>query len=81
MVWLIIILAVAFVGVKWIRHWAKESDLPPAGGFTLADLRKLKQEGKMSEDEYKKAAGLIIGAQSAQILSPEKKDPPKVPKR
>jgi len=81
MLWLIVILAAAVFGVVAIRRWTRKTDLPPAGGFTLGDLRKLKKEGKMTEEEFKKAASRIMGDQSAQLLSPEKKDPPKVPKR
>jgi hypothetical protein len=77
----VIALPAAILAIRSIRRWTRQSDLPPAGGFTLADLRKLHKEGKMSEEEYKKAAARVVGAQTAQLLGPEKKDHPEPPVR
>jgi len=57
------------------RRWSKLSDLPSPSGFTLYDLRKLMKEGKMTEEEFKKASALVSKAQSAQLLSPVKPEP------
>ena len=70
-----ILLSLGVVGLLLsylIRRWSKQAEMPSPSGFTLYDLRKLLKEGKMTEEEFKKAAALVSKAQSTQILSPVK---------
>jgi hypothetical protein len=76
MLWLCVILTVGIVGAVLARIWARKIDLPPPAGFTLADLRRLKQEGKMSEEEFEKTSKLVSKAHSAQFIPPANKEPP-----
>jgi hypothetical protein len=84
------ILAVAVIGafiVWYIRRWARQSEATPPGGFTLGALRKMKQEGKISEEEYKRTSELLAKVQRDKLLAPKpdlvKKNPepgPAMPK-
>jgi hypothetical protein len=85
------ILGLAVVGVLvvwYIRRWTRQPEATPPGGFSLGDLRKLRQDGKISEDEYKRASERLAKVQKEKMLAPrpgvEKKKPaadPKLPER
>jgi hypothetical protein len=65
----------AAVVIYRVRRWIKESDLPPTTGFTLADLRKIYQDGKMTREEFERASQRIVAAHSAHFLPSEKTAP------
>ncbi len=64
-VWSAVLIAAAmaaFVGYSYLRRWMRSSDAAPARGFTLADLRDLHRQGKMTDAEYGAARDQIVGA-------------------
>jgi hypothetical protein len=69
-VWALLLVAlvvVMFVAVSGFKRWMHRQDLEigPAGGFTLADLRQLHREGKMSDDEFEATRRRIVAAAQA----------------
>jgi uncharacterized membrane protein len=61
---LIIFLLVGFILVAAVKKRMKAEDAagPGAGtGFTLSDLRQLRREGKISDEEFARAKEKIIG--------------------
>ena len=60
---LIALLVIGFLAVSRVRSWLTEEDLPSGGaGFSLSDLRQLRKEGKISEEEYEHAHAKMVGA-------------------
>jgi hypothetical protein len=77
---LLLVLAIGGVSVVgYLRRALKEPDVPESTGFTLGDLRKLKQEGKMSEEEYQKASALITKRHTQELLAKPVAGAPKRP--
>jgi hypothetical protein len=66
---LILLVLLMAVLVAWLRKRMSPAAEDKPQGFTLADLRDLRQKGAMSEQEYEKAKALIV--QSAQKSSPK----------
>ncbi len=52
----------AFVLVAWIKKRMQAPDEPPAAGFTLAELRDLHRQGKLSADEYERAKAALMAS-------------------
>lgn len=71
----LVAVVIATIVIRLVRRWYKASDLPPASGFTMADLRQLHRDGKMTDEEFERAKALITKAHSAQFLPPEKPKP------
>ena len=61
---LIALLIVGFLGAMYVKKWVREDDEAPddSAGFTLGDLRRLHQRGKLSAEEFEKARALMIFA-------------------
>lgn len=72
---LLIVLVVALFGVvMWLRRRLSPNEDFHGEGFTLGDLRRLHQSGKLSDDEFEKAKqGLITAAQAAQPRKEEER--------
>ena len=69
---LIALLLVGFFAVTRLRQWMKEDDAPVSIGFTLSDLRDLRRQGKMSEEEYERArAKMMAGAKAMTSKLPD----------
>jgi hypothetical protein len=64
----------AFVAVAQVKKRLVRPDDPTSTGFTLADLRALHREGKMTDAEFEKAKQVIVVA-SAKATRPS---PPRV---
>jgi hypothetical protein len=80
-VWTLLLVAlvvVMFVAVSGFKRWLHHQDLDmgPVGGFTLADLRRLHRDGKMSDEEFEATRRRIVAA--AQAASA--KETPPVPR-
>lgn len=64
--WLAMALVLLVVGVTWALRLKRQmsQDDEPAGamGFTLSDLRQMHRAGQLSDDEFAKAKGKIVGA-------------------
>lgn len=57
---LIGLILLLFAAISYFKkHWMAPQEAE-SGGFTLADLRALRKQGKMSEEEFEKAKGLIL---------------------
>ncbi len=59
---LIAVVLVAFAGYSVLRRWMRSSGSTPGRGFTLADVRELHRQGKMSDAEYEATRALLVGA-------------------
>jgi hypothetical protein len=67
---LIVLLVGGFFAIARLRQWMKEDDSDvggdvPATGFTLSDLRQLHKQGKMSDAEFERLKGMILGSARA----------------
>ena len=71
---LIVIVIALFAVVVWVRRRLSPNEDFHGEGFTLGDLRRLHQAGKLSTDEYEKAkAGIIAATQAASKRKEEEK--------
>jgi len=61
---LIVIVAVVigFAVVAWARKSMLSSDHSSGGGFDLGDLRRLREQGKLTQAEFEKARDKIVAA-------------------
>lgn len=75
--WLIVIVGVgvaaAVVGFFIWRAYNRQEDTPltPATAFTLADLRRLRREGQLSDEEFERARAAIIARTRAGLAPPD----------
>lgn len=61
-VWIAISAACVFVGflaAVWLRRWLTRPDDSSAGGFSLDELRRMRESGQLSDEEFKRARSLI----------------------
>jgi hypothetical protein len=82
-VWALLLVAlvvVMFVAVSGFKRWLHHQDLEigPAGGFTLAELRRLHREGMMSDEEFEATRRRIVAA--AQAASAKTAPPVSAPR-
>ncbi len=61
---LIVFLVLMFGGISFFRKWMTRNDEESASpaGFTLGDLRRLHDEGQLSDEEFEKARTQMIAA-------------------
>lgn len=60
---LILLLGLGFMGLVQVKKWMRKDEEPDSGiGFTLGDLRRLHDEGRMTDEEYEKARTQMIAA-------------------
>ena len=73
---MILALIVALVVFVWIRRQYIESDSDLAGeGFTLQQIREMRAQGKLTDEEYESARALILGQAGAGPTPPPTPDP------
>lgn len=58
---LVVIVVVGWFAVARIRRWMREDSTAEAA-FTLEDLRRLRREGQLTEEEFETARAAMIGA-------------------
>jgi uncharacterized membrane protein len=78
LVWLLVLVVMivaAFVLVAWVTRRLKATDDAPSGGFTLSDLRELRRQGKMTEEEFERAKTALLASMRAGKAP--RQDPPK----
>ena len=60
---LIVLLVLGFMALMRVKKWMAQDDEPDDGiGFTLGDLRRLHQQGRMTDEEFEKARVQMIAA-------------------
>ena len=66
---LIVLVLVAFAGYTYLRKWMQADEAPSsaARGFTLADLRDLHRQGKMTDAEYEATKAQLVGAAKKMV--------------
>ena len=60
----------AFAGYSYLRRWMRSADEPVGEGnrgFTLADLRDLHRQGKMTDAEYEATRAQLVGAAKRMV--------------
>jgi hypothetical protein len=67
---------VAFVVVMLVRRQYFQAENFPKEGFTIADLRALRQSGQMSAEEYEKARAALIGKLDEKPVDSSASDKP-----
>lgn len=76
-IWVVvlIVLVIGLFGiVMWLRRRLSPNEDFHGEGFTLGDLRRLHQSGKLSDEEFDRAkAGLIAFTQAAAARKEEEK--------
>jgi hypothetical protein len=65
-------LIVLYVGLSYYRrNWLGGGDDASSTPWTLQDLRALREEGAITEEEYQKMRAAIIGAVRSQVTDPD----------
>ncbi len=59
------IIIAAFFAYSQLKRWMSDDEQPAAMGFTLADLRDLHRQGKMTDAEYELARGKMVASAKA----------------
>src|SRR5689334_14411181 len=66
---IVVLLGILFWSLTWLRKHLKEgadgASGVPAAGFTLADIRQLYKDGKMSSEEYERAKAKVLASAKA----------------
>lgn len=78
---LFVALLVGFLVVRWLRSRTLGSSEYGDAGFGLSDLRKLRQEGRITEEEFEKARDAIVGAMKRSMEREEEAASDKSPQR
>lgn len=72
---LIAFLVFGFVAVAVVKKWLRGSGdegSNPRTGFTLSDLRQMKRDGQITDEEYERARDKIVGiARAAKPAPPD----------
>ncbi|HZZ45241.1 MAG TPA: hypothetical protein VFE58_20050 [Tepidisphaeraceae bacterium] len=78
---LAVLIVFGYLAVNWVKKWLKETEMGPAGGFTLGDLRELHRNGQMTDVEFERAKLMIVDAakKAASRQAPPKQPPPGPP--
>ncbi len=61
---LIVLLVALWLACIWLRRWyfGTSEDGFPSGLWTLADLRRMREQGEITEDEYETLHGQVIAS-------------------
>ena len=70
-IWVVVLLVVVVLGgvlIIMVRKRAHGDDLDrPALGLSLADLREMKAEGRLSDEEFERAKAMVIGELGGKV--------------
>lgn len=58
----IVAIIFGYMVVTWVKKWSSEPDTVGGVGFTLGELRQLHASGQMTDAEFEKAKGMLLGA-------------------
>lgn len=75
--WALVLMAVVIAGglvAVFIRKRARSGAETPALGLTLADLREMKADGRLTEEEFERAKAMVVGQLGGKVerLAPER---------
>jgi hypothetical protein len=69
---MVAMLLAAFGAYSYLKRWMNQEEVSSGGGFTLSDLRKLHEQGKISDQEYELTrANMLKSAKAAADRMPE----------
>ena len=71
---LIVFVLVSGIALMMLRRLLKPDDEKPGDGMMLDDLRRLRDEGKLSSDEFQRAVESIAGRVSGPETRPDTKN-------
>ena len=57
---LLVLVIVGFVIVSYLRRQVLEQSEDQAGGFSLAQLRQMHRDGKLSDAEFEKSKAILV---------------------
>ncbi|MEX0742708.1 MAG: hypothetical protein WD079_07900 [Phycisphaeraceae bacterium] len=77
----LVLLVVGFVAVAAVRKHFREDDAPSVGGmgFTLNQLRQMRRDGEINDEQYEKLRQHIIGSVAAKTADPKPDKPARPP--
>jgi hypothetical protein len=74
---LVVIVLVGWIAITMIRKWSGGNDQAVPDGFTLDDLRRMKRDGELSDEEYDRAAErIIVAAKAMRVKAADAKSKP-----
>lgn len=81
---LTVVVVIGWIAIARIRAWMRPADETDEG-FTLADLRRLRREGAITEEEYERAHATMVAAvrnrPSGKEALPKKEPLPRAERR
>ena len=65
----LVLIVGGIMAVRWVRRWYRDTEVDSSGsgGFSLQELRELRSEGRISEEEYDAAKAIVLGLGSGAI--------------
>lgn len=74
---LLVILIIGFIAVAAIRRYYHDSDSAMTGpAFTLHDLRRMRRDGEIDDEQYERLRQHIIGALAPEQTTPDEQQTP-----
>jgi hypothetical protein len=74
---LVVIVLIGWIAIAMIRKWSGGNDQTVPDGFTLDDLRRMKRDGELSDEEYDRAAErIIVAAKAMRVKAADAKPKP-----
>ncbi|XOV74284.1 MAG: SHOCT domain-containing protein [Phycisphaerales bacterium] len=73
-VWVVVLLVVVVLGgvlVLLVRKGARGDSDRPALGLSLADLREMKADGRLTDEEFERAKAMVIGQLGGKVEGAE----------
>ena len=71
---LIVFVLIAGIGLMMLRRMLKPEEEKPGDGLMLDDLRRLRDQGQISSDEFQRAVESIAGRVSGPETGPDIKN-------
>jgi hypothetical protein len=60
---------------KAFVNWYSDEDSAPSTGFSMGDLRAMRKQGKISEEEFERAKAMVIDSAKRAAAAPVPKKP------
>ena len=78
MPWMLILIGIVIVGwllLVFIRRTTGDGDSSLDDGFTLGQLRKMRERGEMSDEEFEQARNVILGQHAPRSIDTMNSNP------